>query len=428
MAISRQHYQQFLWAWLAALVMFLCTTAALNYLVDPYGLFDSERIEGFNAIKPTAANHVRMAKPYQIISFLPKTVIAGNSRTEMGLDPLNDCWSEEQRPVFNIGLPGASIYIQTRTLQHATLENDSKLVLWGLDFLDFLGAQKGGSDPNHWPVRKAAFEDRLRVNADGSENFSFVWKRLEDQLGALFSLDTLKDSFHTLLKQKNHRTSSIRRDGFNPAFDYLDIITWEGQGVLFQQKNQNLARRFTRPGLKLYQEDTQWSKDFENVRRFLLFAKKNEMRVVLFINPYHADYLSLLELTGLWPMFEAWKLQLTDIADTFEVELWDFSGINALSIEQAPVLGDKTSTLQWFWEPAHYKKEYGDLMLSRMLKLRCDSGGAGPVGIQLTKQNINKHIARSSRYMTDYKTSYSDVFDRLQRLLPDAGQVPEFIH
>ena len=50
--------------WLAISFALVCAAAAgLNYLVDPYGLFGTPRIQGFNAIKPAAAERVRVTKP-----------------------------------------------------------------------------------------------------------------------------------------------------------------------------------------------------------------------------------------------------------------------------------------------------------------------------------------------------------------------------
>jgi hypothetical protein len=183
----------------------------------------------------------------------------------------------------------------------------------------------------------------------------------------------------------------------------MDIIKWEGQSVLFQQKNRDVSKMLSRPGLILFQGESSWSTDFESVRRLLQFAQKNKVKVVLFINPYHSDYLASIELAGLWPEFEHWKSNLTILTDEFNVELWDFSGINPLSTEQVPEPGDKTTILEWFWEPAHYRSEYGDLMLSRMLQQPCDSGNVSPVGSLLNNENIDSHLMHMRSDMMRYK-------------------------
>ncbi len=418
MIVPAEKYKRFLRLWFAVVLAFLGVTALFNCLVDPYGLFDTSRIENFNAIKPAAGTHVRLAKPYQVIGFNPRTVIGGNSRPELGLDPNNGCWPTELRPIFNLGLPGAGTYMQARALQHAIADKEVELVLWGVDFLDFLNVHAKGYDPGKWPQKRAAFENRFKINADGSQNQIYSLNKLQDQLYALFSLDTMKDSLQTILEQRNHNASSIRRDGFNPARDYLDMIAWEGQGVLFSQKNKSLAKMFARPELRLFQEESHWSEEYESVRQFLKFVQKYKVRVVLFINPYHVDYLSLLELSGRWPAFELWKRKLTSLAGEFNVELWDFSEINSFTTEKAPVLGDKTKTLKWFWEPAHYRREYGDLMLSRILKRTCGNGGSEPVGNLLSDKNIDDHLNSLRQSMVHYKERHIDTIEQMRALHP----------
>lgn len=416
MAESTQTFRRYLQLWLVVVLTFLSLMAALNYLVDPYGMFDTSRVNGLNASKPAAGAHVRLAKPYQVTGFTPRAIISGNSRPEMGLNPANTCWPAGLHPVFNLALPGANVYMQARMLQHALAGSDAKLVLWGLDFLDFLNRHTGSGQSRQWSSEGTEFEDRLMVNADGSENQAYSRKRLQDYLQTLFSLDTVKDSLKTLSGQSDRYSPSIRRDGFNPALDYLEIIAWEGQGVLFQQKNREIAKLFARPELKLFQGESHWSPDFESIRRLLQFASKHGVTVVLFINPYHSDYLLTLELAGRWSQFESWKRQLVQLTDEFGVVLWDFSGINPLSTEPIPVPGDKKTILKWFWEPAHYRMEYGDFLLSSMLQRACGEGNVRPVGSVITTGNIDTHIVRLRTDMLRYKDRHSPIIERLEGL------------
>jgi len=43
----------------------------------------------------------------------------------------------------------------------------------------------------------------------------------------------------------------------------------------------------------------------------------------------------------------------------------------------------KNSNLRWFWEPAHYKAEMGDIMLAEMLASNCVDTTSGKFGIRL---------------------------------------------
>ncbi|HXK55912.1 MAG TPA: hypothetical protein PLZ16_04645, partial [Gammaproteobacteria bacterium] len=136
-----------------------------------------------------------------------------------------------------------------------------KYVLWGLDFVDFLNRFPGSPKASQLPEARLPIEDRLKVNADGSENGNFEKTYLVDYLSTAFSLDSVKDSLFTLAAQRRPQSSTIREDGFNPAAEYRDIVAWEGQSVLFKQKNRDMARSFSRPGLKVLQPDVRWSSD-----------------------------------------------------------------------------------------------------------------------------------------------------------------------
>ena len=96
---------RYLSIWFAATAMLVCAVAAINLVVDPYGLFRLVDRPGFNSIKPTAAGHGAMSKAYQLLRVQPKALILGNSRAEVGLDPNHPGWPTEARPVYNDALP-----------------------------------------------------------------------------------------------------------------------------------------------------------------------------------------------------------------------------------------------------------------------------------------------------------------------------------
>ena len=66
----------------------LLLVAGFNILVDPYGLFRLVDAPAFNATKPTSGAHGAMVKAYQVLRVDPAGLILGNSRAEVGFDPL----------------------------------------------------------------------------------------------------------------------------------------------------------------------------------------------------------------------------------------------------------------------------------------------------------------------------------------------------
>lgn len=121
-------------------------------------------------------------------------------------------------------------------------------------------------------------------------------------------------------------------------------------------------------------------------------------------------------MAGLWEPFSLWKRKLTILAAVQDVPLWDFSGFNEFSLEQPPSIGDKQNVLQWFWEPAHYRRQYGDMMLSQMLERSCDVLPLTAKGVLLDKYNIDKHLRDADTAMWRYHREYPQALERLEAL------------
>lgn len=393
--------------------------AVVNVLVDPYGLFDLVRVEGVNQVKPMAGTRVRSVKPYQLLRADARVVIAGNSRPELGMDPASSCWSDEAVPVFNSAVPGIDVYQQARLVQTALLRGEVDRVYWGVDFLDFVASRHAQVTP--WPWEGGEVDARLPVSAHGTANPRFAVQRLLDARDATLSLDAAVDSIVTLLVQADPTSVDRRADGFNPARDYLAIIDSEGQGVLFEQKNRELIRRLSVRNLGLFAPGTEWSREFESLRHVLALAQARQVSVDLFVNPYHADYLSAIELTGNWALFEQWKRQLVRVVDRFSnVRLWDFSGFDRYSVPSPVQEGERGRALEWFWEPAHYRAELGERMIARMTGVRCRTQDPR-FGERIDTTNIEAHLLAQRGRKWLYRQTESGRWRMLSRTLEVAA-------
>ena len=67
-------------------------TITFNYRVDPYLIFGSARTEGFNKVKVDINEHVQISKAHHPYLREWDTLLVGNSRIEMGLDPQHHCF------------------------------------------------------------------------------------------------------------------------------------------------------------------------------------------------------------------------------------------------------------------------------------------------------------------------------------------------
>src|SRR5216683_2452630 len=126
-------------AWLLGTVVGLvCLAVVLGVAVDPYRVYGTAGVPGWTAVKPRIYNQASLAKTYQLERVGPRTLLLGNSRVEIGLDPESSRWPAEAHPVFNAALAGTNLRTSLDMLRDAFAAHPPETVLLGLDFLDFL--------------------------------------------------------------------------------------------------------------------------------------------------------------------------------------------------------------------------------------------------------------------------------------------------
>jgi hypothetical protein len=406
---------------------------SINAFIDPYGIFGSPRIHGLNDRKPQAAERVRVAKPYMAERSAAVTVIAGNSRPELGIDPQSPCWLPAQQPVFNAGIPGADLNLQLAYAEHTVRTAGARRIVIALDFLDFLVPPGAPSLTVALEGRPSESLLRLNIRQTAKWRLAARLQRLEDRLKSVFSLETFYHSVDTLLRQRAQLSSTRRADGFNPGADYLAIVQTEGQSVLFAQKDREVAQVFSRPGRGLYDRRGDTSQRYEALQAFLDWATQNQVDVQLLINPYHAHYLALIRLTGNWPKFTQWKQDLARIAVAREVPLWDFSLLHPVAIPSPLNENGRGTLLDYYWEPAHYRSAYGDRMLGTLNGVETSDCSAElarePVGQPLHPTAMTRLMGEQTRSIDRFLRDNPDTERYLLSLIPgnqarDMGRNP----
>jgi hypothetical protein len=410
---------------LTGVCLLVLAVSIFNVLVDPYAVFDVPRRAGFNEFKPFAGDRGRVGKLHQVARAAPHGLIVGNSRAEMGLSPEHPCWPSAARPVFNIALPGLSVYQQVRYAQHAQAAAPARALLMAVDLSDFIHRELPPADPARWPPAHADIDaEPFAVDPDGRPVRGFQWVRLADYVDAAVSLAALGHSLATLARQGGETVPTRTPSGLNPAeATFQPIVRFEGPLVLFEQKNREIANRLNDAEWHLFAPGEAWSPDFEALRRIIRQSRDAGAATVLLIGPYHADYLMLLDAAGLWPQFEAWKRRLAELARVEGVPLWDFSGFDRYSTESVDGLPPRGTSLEWFWEPAHYRRELGDLVLANIWRAHCpsDHAEAPPYGVLLDRGgdaavDIDAHLAAQRAYRDTYKVAHPDVVLRIGKL------------
>ena len=372
------HPRSYLLTAIVTLLLLSLACIALAVIADPYRMFGTPPIEGLNVLKPRVYEHADLAKTYQLERIKPRSVLLGNSRTEIGFDPQSTVWPSSWKPVFNAGLSGRSLFIASRMLQEAIAAGLVKNVILQVDFPDFLT----GPTAANAPVKTRDSEHRLLVTRSGAPNPDRRFELWRDRFETTLTTDALSDSVRTFLNQRSPTTDTMTEFGFNPLSQYLSDVKLVGYYGIFAQKlsaYEALYRIYPHPDFANPME----YQPFRDLANIMKTAHAHGARLIVFIPPYHAELLNIMKRAGLWPSFIDWKQALVRVIankcrEMNEVpcstSLVDFSGYNAYTTEAVPPKGDTHTQTRWYWEPGHYKAALGDIMLRCLIAESCAFG------------------------------------------------------
>ena len=361
---------------------------ALTIWVDPYRMFGTPVTPGWTALKPRIYQQTGIAKTYQLERVAPRTLLLGNSRIEIGLDPQSHEWPGDAQPVFNAAEDGRGLPLALAMLREAIAVRVPDTVVLGLDILDFL---ENPSSPGKPPPPGADLR-RLLVDSGGAPNPQRRMQVWRDRLASTLTIGAVFDSLDTLFDQDPMTSVTMTPQGFNPLHQYRVYVARSGYHELFAQKSATYEAEYRRYPAPDFADPHQYQ-SFRYLRRIIELAAKHRIRLILYIHPYHADYLEMLHRVGLWPSFEDWKRALVRVVEAenrvlpAKVPLYDFAGYDRFTTEPVPPPGDRHSKMRWYWESAHYKSALGDRILARIF------GGAEDFGCRLTPSDIEDRLA-----------------------------------
>jgi hypothetical protein len=370
--------QRFIGIWLATLFGLLALTVAINWVVDPYEVFGTPRIAWLSGLKPNAKNHAMLAKTYQLARVHPATVVIGSSPVYLGIDAFDPAWPAAMRPVFNYGIPGGyATSTSLQTLREAIALGGVRNAVVFLDFQNFLVLES--------PAAASTEDDRrFHLTRDGRPNPARPRQVAADMFLSLATMGSLLDSITTVLSQRTPGLLDLAADGSATEADFINAARVDGMHTLFAQKDAAEAERASRLKLSM----ATWQGGLPNldiISAVIALCRANGVKLTLVIAPHHADAQELYWRAGLWPRIEQLKTELATLAagSGDAVVLWDFMDYSPFSTEPVPREGDRRTATHWFWEPTHFKKPLGKIMIERMF-----GTGAPPFGSALTPADV----------------------------------------
>jgi hypothetical protein len=309
------------------LVLMLSMCAALlacgaltNYLLNPYGVWQPRLVDP--VFRKPKDEHV--ALPYLVRKAHAHTLLVGSSRVAFGMriDEL------EGIGVLNAGIRAATIP-QSCAIVRTALDNDHfKLIIWGVDFFAF---------NENWKDQDREFQRRL-AGGLGS------W--LEDTLLSLSALDDgWADVKRAIRGRAKLPVTATRTVPWPPELICNDFEVTRNLGLIATPAAE-VERQLSDdvPGYLGYH----LSNDFLDLfRHTALQARRQGIRVILFVPPMSEYELELIRQSGHWQTFQNWKRGLAAIGP-----LWDFSGYNHLAASD-----------QFFMHVMHCKTAVGETIL-----------------------------------------------------------------
>jgi hypothetical protein len=360
-----------------------------NALVDPDGRTDLVTLVGLNSVKTEPQRNSRVAEALAIKNCNYNYLLFGSSRANVGLNP--DYAGFEGRPTFNAAANSANIIEISRIAEYAAEQQQPEAMIFGLDYIAFHHGREYSLD---------FYESRYAL----SPSFRGLIKHL-------FSRDTFFNSVRTL--GKNLR-GSINTCADNGRERFRDDLTSHRAAF-----NKTLKRTAT--WFSIYSYDPNRTKRFGQLLHTLT---SQDIPVYLYISPFHALNLEVLEELNVLQDFIRWKQDLAKEINALNsrlpaarhITLWDFSGYNSITTEAVPL--EDGIPMQWYFESSHYQPNVGDTVLDVILsKKKADNEAPEDFGTPLNEMEISEIAASSRVNRTRYRNENVDEIERLKVIL-----------
>ncbi|MCE0485184.1 MAG: hypothetical protein LV479_13230 [Methylacidiphilales bacterium] len=347
----------------------LAPVIAINYIADPAGIYHYGKSWDWIKSRPSLDEMMYIHKAHAVATARADILLLGTSRVANGLDP--SCPALPY-PAYNLGLHGGQVYESWRYFQHAAAAHVPRMAVLGVDRMMF------SADKPVWP---SFTEERLSVQPDGRPNSFYRWA---DILPTLLSFHAFAVSLNSLLTRT--RSPIVYTRGYE-ADDPAIIEHFDLAAYVLKESRRSLGEG---PPHSLYNPDGT-SLQMDAYDHLISWCAAHHVRLIVFVLPLHASKLDTLTVD--WNDYSEWMrimLNKLDAQPGLDWEFWDFAGYNSMSTEPLPAPTDTVSHMKYYWEASHFRKNVGDLVLTRLFK------GTGPngFGYRLTPATVDQDLAR----------------------------------
>jgi len=346
---------------LTSIGIILVLIISFNYLIDPYFVFNSAQIDGFNKIKNNTISE-QMTKFYTAKRSNAKVLILGTSRTEH-INP-NDLHKYIKGKIYNLAIPGSGIDVQKDNIEYFIKHSKLETIILGLDFFSFNPSNKS----SYKTIKNTRYND----------------KYTNDYLDSILSISTLKKSIKTFkdnLKYEHNKVNYL--NGWRNNFDYYKQLKINGIDYKKQKIEQQLNMISTQNvhfNNSYFKNPESILKSLENLEYIIKLCKINHIKLIMFISPLYYKITDMIYKKAYNKTYDFWKTQLSLYGT-----IYDFSGYNTIS-----------TNINNYTDGSHYKSKVAKLMFAKIFN---DKSVDVPndFGIILNKSNIGTILIKQKK-------------------------------
>lgn len=370
--MRRRPFRKFVKDFLLVAGVSLIILAAFNIIVDPYRTFDLIKTPRLDACKSSRGG--RIAKAEQLRRGRWDTVILGNSRVDAGIDPASPAWGDQR--VFNCGLTGLNFIEEARVFEFLETVTKPKTVVLCIDFFHF---QDGSGVADEFNFS--------RFNSDRSVAAHYI--------DALWGVTP---TWHSILTLHNYFGAKSR--------DYSDLGLRIKPMAPPHESGRAAFENYVTHACETWRRQGPWSNNVRCMERFedtLRLAADRQTRVIVVMLPVHALDLEMIRCQiGGCGLIENWKRGIVNATANVgrekplaqPVQVWDFSGYQGYTADAVPPANDPRA-MTWYWEPSHFRKELGDLLIDKIMNHPAPQGcDISEFGVKIDPFNIEAHLSQ----------------------------------
>jgi len=334
---------------LTSLIILLMTTVLINISVDPFSVFNIPTLYKFNKIKPELKRQERLTKVFYGILNKKKfdTIILGSSRVDYGFDP--EYYSDKTgNSTYNLGIKATGAAEAVEIVKKIISDNSKlKQIIIGVDFFSF--------------KKSPEYLNKTKANS--------ISTKLSDFASILLSYDALESSINTVIYNfKTPDKNMYDKNGLKIMKEYHNAYD-EAFYEMGAYMNDELFYKNYKPDLKR----------FNDIKELMLICKKNNIQLIVFVNPINVVQLQAIKTSNNWQNYKNWKKNLASVTTYY-----DFSGYNSVTTEPL------SKNMKYYIDSNHYLKNTSHLIIDTFVNSR-PKPSHKDFGVYITHDNVNKY-------------------------------------